>query len=65
MRNTAESELSSYKNFNSIKGDAENTKLADHSVNLITTAQAFHWFEVGWEWFIPNRGLLFQNRKVG
>jgi SAM-dependent methyltransferase len=47
MRNTAESELSSYKNFHSIKGDAENTRLADHSVDLITTAQAFHWFEVG------------------
>ena len=46
MRNTAESELSSYKNFHSINGDAENTTLENDSVDLITTAQVFHWFDV-------------------
>ncbi len=47
MRHTAESELGSYKNFHSINGDAENTTLEDNSVDLITTAQAFHWFDIG------------------
>ena len=47
MRNTAELELSSYRNFHSINGDAEYTTLDNNSVDLITTAQAFHWFDVG------------------
>ena len=45
MRRVAEAELGSYKNFHSINGDAENTSLEDKSVDLITTAQAFHWFD--------------------
>lgn len=47
MRNTAELELSRYNIFHSINGDAENTTLDNNSVDLITTAQAFHWFDVG------------------
>lgn len=46
MRNTAESELSGYENFRSVKGGAEDTTLAAASVDHITTAQAFHWFDV-------------------
>lgn len=47
MRSTAESELSGYTNFHSVNGDAEHTTLGDKSVDFITTAQAFHWFDVG------------------
>ena len=46
MRHTAEDELSTYNNFHSVNGDAENTTLKDNSVDHITTAQAFHWFDV-------------------
>lgn len=46
MRQTAEDELSHFANFHSVAGDAENTTLPDNSVDLITTAQAFHWFDV-------------------
>lgn len=46
MRSTAEKELSSYPCFYSVKGDAEDTALEDSSVDFITTAQAFHWFDV-------------------
>lgn len=46
MRHTAEDELSTYNNFHSVNGDAENTMLEKNSVDYITTAQAFHWFNV-------------------
>ena len=45
MRHTAERELCSYPNFHSVGGDAENTSLESCSVDFITTAQAFHWFD--------------------
>jgi len=45
MRGIAESILGDYKNFTSINATAENTTLSDHSVDLITVAQAFHWFD--------------------
>lgn len=45
MRYVAERELSSYPSFSSVDGCAENTTLADNSVDFITTAQAFHWFD--------------------
>ena len=44
MRLVAEKELCEYPNFNSVSGSAENTMLPDNSVDFITTAQAFHWF---------------------
>ncbi len=44
MRQAAEEYLAEYENFISIEGDAENTGLADASVDLVTAAQAFHWF---------------------
>lgn len=46
MRAIAESRLASYPDFISIDGKAEDTGLRDASVDLITVAQAFHWFEI-------------------
>lgn len=47
MRLTAEKELRNYPNFHSVKGDAEHFGLRPDSVDFITTAQAFHWFDAG------------------
>lgn len=44
MRTSAENELNSYKNFYSVNGTAEHTTLENNSVDFITVAQAFHWF---------------------
>lgn len=44
MRRAAEENLAAFENFVSVEGDAETTGLADASVNLVTAAQAFHWF---------------------
>ena len=46
MRCVAENELREYANFHSVQGDAENTTLETGLVDFITTAQAFHWFDV-------------------
>lgn len=46
MRNQAIKELDKYSNQQCIAGNAENTGLKKHSVDYITTAQAFHWFNV-------------------
>lgn len=46
MRSVAERELCGYTNFHSVQGNAENTTLETGSVDYITTAQAFHWFDV-------------------
>lgn len=45
MRLVAEKELCEYPKFKSIEGSAEKTMLPDSSVDFITTAQAFHWFD--------------------
>jgi SAM-dependent methyltransferase len=45
MRKAAERLLSGYSNFSSVAGSAENTSLPDKSIDIITTAQAFHWFD--------------------
>lgn len=45
MRSQAESLLGGYENFISVNGSAENTGLGDHSVDFISAAQAFHWFD--------------------
>jgi SAM-dependent methyltransferase len=44
MRQAGEAYLAKYPNFNSVAGSAENTGLADHSIDLVTAAQAAHWF---------------------
>lgn len=46
MREAAEENLKQYPNFTSIAAPAEHTTLADNSINLITAAQAFHWFDL-------------------
>jgi ubiquinone/menaquinone biosynthesis C-methylase UbiE len=45
MRDEANASLASFRNFHSINGTAEATRLPDHSVDLVTAAQAFHWFD--------------------
>jgi ubiquinone/menaquinone biosynthesis C-methylase UbiE len=45
MREAAEKLLAGRQDFHSVIGTAESTTLRDHSVNLITAAQAFHWFD--------------------
>ncbi len=44
MRTAAEKSLTAYPNFKSVDSTAEETSLADNSVDLITAGQAFHWF---------------------
>lgn len=44
MRAAAESELGSEARFVSVDGEAEKTGLDADSVDLVTAAQAFHWF---------------------
>ena len=45
MRRQAERRLSQNENFRSISGSDADLKLPDHSVDCITAAQAFHWFD--------------------
>jgi len=45
MREAGELYLASYRNFNSVRGTAEDTTLPDASVDLVTVAQAAHWFD--------------------
>jgi SAM-dependent methyltransferase len=45
MRQAGERVLKSYSRFNSVAGTAEATTLPDRSVDLITAAQAAHWFD--------------------
>ncbi len=45
MREEAEASLARFPNFRSVNGTAEATTLPDHSVNLVSAAQAFHWFD--------------------
>ncbi len=45
MRSAAETAFASFENFISTDGTAEKTTLQDASVDIVTAAQAFHWFE--------------------
>lgn len=45
MREAAEAILEGYDKFVSVAGESANTKLEKDSVDLIVSAQAFHWFE--------------------
>jgi SAM-dependent methyltransferase len=47
MREAAESQFAGYNKFSSIDGQSEHTGLDDSSIDLITAAQSFHWFETG------------------
>jgi ubiquinone/menaquinone biosynthesis C-methylase UbiE len=45
MRRAGEEYLANYPNFTSVSGTAENTGLPEQSCDLITAAQAAHWFD--------------------
>jgi len=45
MRQAGEEYLAEFPNFTSVSGTAEQTGLPDHSVDLVTAAQAAHWFD--------------------
>lgn len=45
MRKKAEAKLSYSENFRSVAGSAQDTCLSNESVDYITCAQAFHWFD--------------------
>ena len=45
MRNAGEEFLKQYPNFISVAGSSEETTLSDHSVDVITAGQAYHWFD--------------------
>ena len=45
MRAIAETNLSNFIGFTSVNGNAENTTIDDNSVDYITVAQAFPWFD--------------------
>jgi len=45
MRTAGEQMLAAWPRFHSVNGRAEATTLAEGSVELVTAAQAFHWFE--------------------
>ncbi len=46
MRDAAEDMLHEVAGFQAIDGTAEQTTLPDQSVDLVTAAQAFHWFDL-------------------
>ena len=72
MRSVAQTRLLMYPNFMSINGSAESTTLADDSVDFITAAQSFHWFDpalakVEFRRILRNRGwviLIWNTRKT-
>jgi SAM-dependent methyltransferase len=45
MRAAGDEFLSRYSRYRSVEGTADATGLADHSVDLVIAAQAFHWFD--------------------
>ncbi|NPE09084.1 MAG: class I SAM-dependent methyltransferase [Asgard group archaeon] len=72
MREAAEKNLGWYPNYISVNGQAEATTLGRRSVDLITVAQAFHWFnfeETKWEFKrilkpTGNLALVYNTRKI-
>ena len=46
MKEKAVEELSGFMRFYPVKGTEAGTTLEDHSADFVTTAQAFHWFDV-------------------
>lgn len=63
MRKKAEENLSKYEKFNSVCGYADNTSLPDLSVDFVTAAQSFHWFDTE-KFKTECRRILKPNGKV-
>lgn len=63
MRCVAESSLAEYPNFISVNAVASDTTLNGNTVDFITVAQAFHWFDVP-SFQSECRRLLKENGKV-
>lgn len=63
MRSAAEAGLSSFDKFFSVNGTASDTTLEDNSIDFITCAQAFHWFNVE-EFRAECKRILRPNGKV-
>lgn len=63
MRTLAENQLKGFSRYLSVNGSAEDTTLQEKSIDLITVAQAFHWFDK--ERFKAEcRRILKQNSKI-
>jgi len=63
MRGIADQLLSAYPNSISKNGTAENTAIENKSIDLITVAQAFHWFDVN-KFKTECQRILKPNQKV-
>jgi ubiquinone/menaquinone biosynthesis C-methylase UbiE len=63
MRTKAEQALNQCEQFSSIKASAEETSLPDKSVDLVTAAQAFHWFDQE-KFRLECKRILKQEAKV-
>jgi ubiquinone/menaquinone biosynthesis C-methylase UbiE len=72
MRRVSESLRNVYANFHPVAGSAEDTTLKAESIDLITIAQAFHWFNVKtarqeFQRILKSNGsvlILWNHRKV-
>lgn len=63
MRRAAEKDLAQFTKYTSIKATAEDTTLADSSIDYITVAQAFHWFD-RMKFKLECKRILKRNGKV-
>lgn len=63
MRRVAYDNLSTYSNLQLVNGDAENTTLESKSVDYITAAQSFHWFDIE-KFKVECKRILKPNGKV-
>ena len=63
MRIVAEQTLKADSRFISVKATAENTTSNDNSLDLITVAQAFHWFDIE-QFRLECQRILKQDGKV-
>lgn len=62
MRKIAEKSLD-FKNYYSIKASAENTGIKEKSIDFITAAQAFHWFNIS-GFKVEAQRILKENGKI-
>lgn len=63
MRTIAEQILKPYSRFISVKATAEHTTINENSIDLVTVAQAFHWFDIE-QFRLECQRILKQNAKV-